>query len=312
MSPFWAHATKQPFFSYSCFMQVQGYLRKMGHAINEDNSVDYYFRSYLDPKAESGENHKLNDLLGKTIKLEFQNDIACVSCGRSIKKTFSQGYCFPCLQNLPETDTCIIKPELCHFDEGSCRDSEWGEKHCNIAHSIYISLTSGVKIGITRQHQEKTRWVDQGAVKALRIASVDRRKTAGLLEVEIAKNMADKTNWRNMLKNEYEDQDLTEVRDRIFEEYEDLLCEFMEQDAYKVNLDEALALEESQPVQEISYPVLEYPTKVRSHNFDKNPIVEGTLLGIKGQYLLLDTGVINLRKFGGYKVALEAMAGLPA
>lgn len=295
--------------------QTQGYLRKMGHCLSEDNTVEYYLRCYEDPMGQASElankrkqeNTKLNDFLGKTIRLEFQNDIACIACGRQIKKTFSQGYCFPCLQNLAECDTCIVKPELCHFDKGTCRDAEWGEKHCNINHSIYISLTSGVKIGITRQHQELTRWVDQGAVKALRIATVDRRKTAGLVEVEIAKGMADKTNWRNMLKNEYEDRDLSEMRDQIFAEHEDLLCQFMEEDAYASNkeLEEALMLEESSSVQEIKYPVLEYPQKIKSHNFDKNPIVEGTLQGIKGQYLILDTGVINLRKFAGYKISFN-------
>ncbi len=316
-----------------------GYLRKMGHTINKDDTVDYYLRLYEDRKTEPSSYKDgdilLNKFLGQKIKLEFQNDLACVGCGREIKKTFNQGYCFPCLRDLAECDTCIIKPELCHFDKGTCRDSEWGEKHCNIPHSIYISLTSGVKIGITRQFQEKTRWVDQGAVKALRIATVDRRKTAGLVEVEIAKSMADKTNWRNMLKNDYEDVDLSARRDEIFEEYEDLLCEYSEEDAYgsprsarddsasslhaarddsaslrddsRSNpLDNALIIEEDSRVQEIKYPVLEYPVKIQSHNFDKNPLVEGTLQGIKGQYLLLDTGVINLRKFAGYKVSFEA------
>ena len=269
-----------------------GYLRKMSHCINKDNTVDYYLRSYPGLKDNSeAETLKLNDFIGKKIKLEFQNQLGCIGCGREIKKTFNQGYCFPCLQNLAECDTCIIKPELCHFDEGTCRDSEWGEKHCNINHSIYISLTSAVKIGITRQHQETTRWVDQGAVKALRIATVPRRKDAGLLEVEIAKNMADKTNWRNMLKNEYEDKDLAEIRDQIFEEYEDLIADVAEEDS---------------KVQEIKYPVLEYPEKVKSFNFDKNPLVEGLLQGIKGQYLILDEGVINLRKFAGYEVEFSS------
>lgn len=57
-----------------------------------------------------------------------------------------------------------------------------------------------------------------------------------------------------------------------------------------------------EPMVALSYPVLEYPSKISSHNFDKNPEVSGVLLGIKGQYLLLDTGVINLRKFTGYEV----------
>ena len=53
------------------------------------------------------------------------------------------------------------------------------------------------------------------------------------------------------------------------------------------------------------FPVLEYPERVRAINLEKTPRVEGTLLGIKGQYLILDTGVINVRRHGGYEVELS-------
>ena len=56
---------------------------------------------------------------------------------------------------------------------------------------------------------------------------------------------------------------------------------------------------------DINYPVVEYPTKITSLGFDKNPKIEGTLLGIKGQYLIFDTGVINLRKHQGYKINIK-------
>ena len=42
-----------------------------------------------------------------------------------------------------------------------------------------------------------------------------------------------------------------------------------------------------------------------SFNLDKNPNLEGILLGIKGQYLIFDTGVINIRKYAGYKISME-------
>jgi hypothetical protein len=55
-----------------------------------------------------------------------------------------------------------------------------------------------------------------------------------------------------------------------------------------------------------NYPVLEYPAKLTSLNLDKNPEVAGELRGIKGQYLILSTGVINMRKYGGYELEWEA------
>ena len=56
----------------------------------------------------------------------------------------------------------------------------------------------------------------------------------------------------------------------------------------------------------IEFPVENYPEKVKSLNFDKTPEVEGVLQGIKGQYLILDIGVLNIRKFGGYLVEFSA------
>ncbi len=56
---------------------------------------------------------------------------------------------------------------------------------------------------------------------------------------------------------------------------------------------------------EFSYPVIKYPEKLTSLDFEKNPNINGILNGIKGQYLLLDSGVLNIRKFGGYEVTLD-------
>jgi len=50
-----------------------------------------------------------------------------------------------------------------------------------------------------------------------------------------------------------------------------------------------------------------YPTKIVSLDLEKTPVVEGTLKGIKGQYLILDTGVINIRKFTAYQLSISCM-----
>jgi hypothetical protein len=50
----------------------------------------------------------------------------------------------------------------------------------------------------------------------------------------------------------------------------------------------------------------EYPKKVKSMSFDKLSVVEGTLTGIKGQYLMFDyLKVLNIRKHQGYLVSIE-------
>lgn len=58
---------------------------------------------------------------------------------------------------------------------------------------------------------------------------------------------------------------------------------------------------------EIEFPVLKYPTKINSLNLDKTQNYQGTLKGIKGQYLLFEDGtVFNVRNFEGFVVEVEA------
>ena len=117
----------------------------------------------------------MNALIGKMLTLDFQGQINCVHCGRLTKKSFNQGYCYPCFQRLAQCDICIVSPEKCHYAAGTCRDPEWGESHCMIDHVVYLANSSGVKVGITRGTQVPTRWIDQGAVSALPIFRVRTR-----------------------------------------------------------------------------------------------------------------------------------------
>jgi hypothetical protein len=160
-----------------------------------------------------------------------------------------------------------------------------------IPHTVYLSNTSGVKVGITRK--VPSRWIDQGAIQALPILSVQTRLHSGLVEKQISNWMADKTNWRKMLKNEVELRNLEELRDEVLEK----LAAFPE-----IN-ELATPIEDAEPLA-IHYPVLEYPTKIISHNLEKTPVVEGTLQGIKGQYFILDNGVLNIRKYTGYHLTV--------
>ncbi|WP_286238182.1 DUF2797 domain-containing protein [Neptuniibacter halophilus] len=243
----------------------------------------------------------MNELLGQPISLEYLGAINCTHCGRKTNKSFNQGYCYPCFKKLPQCDQCIVKPELCHFHEGSCRDATWGEQFCFQDHYVYLANSSGVKVGITRGTQIPTRWMDQGAVQALPILKVSTRLQSGKVERLLGEHVADKTNWRKMLKNEVDDLNLAEIRDQLFAQCNTGLMA-LEQE---YGLEAIQRIFDAEQV-EINYPVLNYPQKVGSLNFDKTPQVSGVLQGIKGQYLILDSGVINMRKFTAYQVALSA------
>ncbi|CAD5254141.1 MULTISPECIES: DUF2797 domain-containing protein [Halomonadaceae] len=273
---------------------VQGCLSKMAAALpgRQDQPVVYHLRA--------GEHRvALNERIGEPLSLRWTGAIACTHCGRATKKSFAQGHCYPCFKRLAQCDTCIMKPETCHFFQGTCREPEWGERHCFQPHIVYLANSSGLKVGITRKTQMPTRWLDQGAIQALPILEVDTRQQSGFVEMLFKEQVADRTNWRAMLKGDVETMDLSAERDRLLT----LLADGLHQLRETHGADAIRFLE--QPAQHFHYPVSVFPKKVVSHNFDKQPLVEGVLQGVKGQYLILDSGVINLRKFTGYEIQVS-------
>lgn len=241
----------------------------------------------------------MNEFLGNSIVLKYLNKITCTHCGRETKKSFNQGYCFPCLKRLAQCDQCIVSPEKCHYFEGTCREPEWGDAYCMQPHFVYLANSSSLKVGITRENQVPTRWMDQGAVQALQIAKVQSRQQSGFMEVALKKYVADRTDWRAMLKGNVERMDLSTKWDELHEQLGNDIDELKG----RFGDDEIQVMSDS-PEFEFEYPVLEYPEKIKTHNLDKNSEVEGVLQGIKGQYLILDTGVINIRKFTSYHVEM--------
>ncbi|OCH14767.1 MULTISPECIES: DUF2797 domain-containing protein [unclassified Aliivibrio] len=273
-------------------IQITGTLAKMRASLL-DGEVQYRL-----PVGD--EEIELNAFIGKTLTLTHTGNIFCCSCGKKTKKSYSQGHCFVCMRKLASCDMCIMKPETCHFAEGTCREPQWGEDNCFVDHYVYLSNTSSLKVGITRHTQIPTRWIDQGATQGLPIAKVKNRLISGLVEIELAKLIADKTNWRTLLKGNNEPLALKEAALELLPQIEDAIAKIQAEHGN----DSVELLDEN--ILDITFPVNEFPVKIVSHNFDKNPEVTGVLNGIKGQYLLFDTGVINIRKFGSYEVTVTA------
>jgi hypothetical protein len=147
-----------------------------------------------------------------------------------------------------------------------------------------------VKVGITRHTNIPDRWIDQGAIRGLIIARVPERVLSGRIEVALAKHFADKTNWRKMLKGGVEEVDLLALRDEAHQLFPEAL--------------KCYAVEDGQ-VQQLVYPVESVPEKITSHNLDKIPEFTDRLTGIKGQYLIFEHRVINLRKYSGYHIEFD-------
>ncbi len=273
-------------------MKLTGHLRKM---ITEHTAPVRYQIPVDDQLIP------ISDLIGKKITFKHLGEIHCIACGKKTNKSFNQGYCFPCMRSLAECDSCMISPEKCHFSEGTCRDEAWGNEHCFIDHYVYLANSSGLKVGITRETNVPYRWMDQGATAALPIYKTKNRLLSGLVEHCFKKQVNDKTSWQRMLKGIPDDIDLQQRRDELFVDFEKDIAAIKQQ----YGDDAVIELKDQQPLQ-FDFPVKHYPEKVKSLNFDKTPEITGVLQGIKAQYLILDSGVLNIRKFAGYLVEFTA------
>ncbi|KAA0445168.1 MAG: DUF2797 domain-containing protein [Candidatus Thioglobus sp.] len=264
-------------------MQHSGHIQKMRTSLDGGDAV------YQLPIGD--DLVLMNGLVGRRITLDFNGEICCANCGMRTRKSYSQGFCFVCCQSLARCDLCIMKPETCHHHLGTCREPAWGLDNCFAPHIVYLANSSGIKVGISRKTNIPSRWIDQGAVEALALLEVDTRLKSGQIEMALKEYVSDKTNWRKMLKNEVEYADLPTVAPELLGKISGLIDKL----GGKMLDNEVLS---------INYPVVEYPRKISSLSFDKTPQISGVLQGIKGQYLLLDTGVLNIRKFGSYHLGL--------
>ncbi len=263
-------------------MTYEGVLTKMQTEFS--NPIQYYLvfeNSFL----------SLNQLLDKSLEINFVG-YQCLNCGKK-KKIFRQGFCYDCFMSSASAGDWIMKPELstAHLDIED-RDLEYEKRVQLQPHIVYLALSSEVKVGVTRQTQVPTRWIDQGAIQAIPIVEVPNRYLAGITEVALKNYYADKTNWQKMLKNDVPEVDL--LKEKASLKY--LIPKEVQEFYYS----------EKNNLYELHYPVLQYPNKVNSLNLDKSPNFSGKLTGIKGQYLMFEDGtVFNVRTFEGYVVKIS-------
>lgn len=233
----------------------------------------------------------MNQVLGKMIEIRFLG-YQCLNCGKK-KKIFRQGFCYDCFMGSAAAGDWIMRPELstAHLDIED-RDLAYEKSVQLQPHIVYLALASEVKVGVTRNTQMPTRWIDQGASQAIPILEVPNRYLAGITEVALKSRFTDKTSWQKMLKNEVAQADL--INERLA--------------AQQLIPTEAIGYfhPEKEDLCQLHYPVLEYPKKVIGLNLDKTTNFTGKLIGIKGQYLIFEDGtVFNVRSFEGYVVEIS-------
>ena len=234
----------------------------------------------------------INQLLNKTIEIEFVG-YQCLSCGLN-KPIYRQGFCKSCFFDIPQAADWIMRPELstAHLDKED-RDLEYEKKVQLQPHIVYLANSSNVKVGVTRKSQVPTRWIDQGAHEAIEIVEVPNRYLAGITEVALKDHVSDKTNWRTMLKNDIQDENLVEWRERLKHYIPEEASDYYIANNTETNL---------------NFPVEKYPEKPKSLNLEKAKIYNGKLVGIKGQYLIFeDQTVFNIRSNEGLVVNIKVV-----
>ena len=262
-------------------MQYQGVLKKM--TTENLETVQYY----LDMKSDF---INMNQLLNKNITLSFVK-YECLNCHLE-KEVYRQGFCKSCFFETPNAGDWIMRPELSKAHLGiEDRDLEYEKKVQLKPHIVYLANSSNVKVGVTRKQQVPTRWIDQGAHEAIEIVEVPNRYLAGITEVALKEHVADKTNWRKMLKNDVVDESLVSWQEK--------LREFIPAEAQEYII-------ENNKETVINFPVEKYPLKPKSLNLVKSQTYTGVLVGVKGQYLIFeDETVFNVRANEGLVVKLE-------
>lgn len=262
-------------------MQYRGVLQKMQSEMG--NPIQYYLifeNDFLN----------MNQVLNKSLEITFLK-YQCLNCGQD-KQIYRQGFCKNCFYEIPSAGDWIMRPELstAHLDIED-RDLIYEKKIQLQPHIVYLANSSTLKVGVTRKSQVPTRWIDQGAHEAIEIAEVPNRYLAGIIEISLKDHIGDKTNWRKMLTNEVVDEDLVQWRNQ--------LKQYIPAEA------QTYVLENNQETH-LRFPVLQYPTKVKSLSLEKTNSYNGILKGIKGQYLIFeDETVFNIRGSEGYFVSLQ-------
>ena len=262
-------------------MQFKGILTKM--LTEYISPIQYYLEL-------NNDFININQLIDKHIEFSFEG-YQCLTCGKD-KKIFRQGNCYDCFYKSANVGEWIINPELSKAHLGiEDRNLDYEKKIQLQAHIVYLALSSNVKVGVTRKPQIPTRWIDQGATKAIAIMETPNRYLAGITEVALKQYVSDKTSWQKMLKNDVSEVDLLVEKEKLYQYIPE------ETKSYFLNTNTDIYL--------MNFPVLQYPIKVKSKRLDKNPIISGKLKGIKGQYLIFEDGsVFNIRNNEGIVVNL--------
>jgi hypothetical protein len=239
----------------------------------------------------------MNDLLGKQLEIRFLDQISCRACSRASRKSYGGGYCYDCFKTLARCDLCMVSPDRCHFAAGTCREPQWAESFCMRPHVVYLANSAGLKVGITRASNLPGRWLDQGATQATEILRTSTREQAGWAERALARYVSDRTDWRALVSRKPQVLDLASEAERLKRQAAIPIQQVFDR------FPGGLAWVSDLQIVRFRYPVDRLATPTRL-TLSAGASIGGYLLGIRGQYLLFDSGVFNVARHCSYHVRL--------
>ena len=274
---------------------LEGALQRM--TVHPDNPARYELVVEA-PVGDSGRVEPrtlpLDPFTNKELQIEFNGLIICAACAARTRRSYGEGHCYRCFKRLARCDLCVVSPARCHYAQGTCREPEWGETFCMQPHLVYLANSSGPKVGITTDGGQFVRWLDQGATQGLVVARAATRHLAGVLEERLGRRVSDRTDWRALLHRDAAPVDLMALREAL---------------RAGEALPDGVRWLDDEAVVALQYPVLRYPRRLARLKLEDEGTVRGRLLGVKGQYLLFDHGVLNVRRHRSYHVRVTVSEG---
>lgn len=247
----------------------------------------------------------LDARLGEPLSFETDGSAVCAACERATDKRFGGGYCYRCFTTLARCDLCVVSPDRCHYEQGTCREPAWGLAHCMRGHVVYLANTGGAKVGITHPGNVPGRFIEQGAALALVVLSTRTRAQAGHVEKALGRYVREQGDWRALVAGSVMDVDLDAELVRLRRLADPAIAALAER------FPGAIEWLDSPQRHAFRYPVLRYDSPTRQLRIEPGRAVGGVLLGIRGGYLLFDRGVLNVRAHASLRVTVHSAAPEP-
>lgn len=242
----------------------------------------------------------LAGLLGEEVRVDIQPGFRCQHCGNRADAS-------PCqdCESKPPFQQCVFTPGTsCTYQD--CPFPSFKRRSCAHNFVVYLVAKDGVKAGITQADRYVSRWAEQGATHGMIVARAPNRRVAGTVEdaLEAVVSTASTKEWYEPLNEPSKDLVRTANSCR------DVLTGPLKPFSVLPSDEEGVA------DRIVSVPVHftgDDTTVVDLPEVGVGEELQSEVLGVRGQILATEDGVVNFDHLKGEQLTVEAPAdALPA